>query len=134
MGTRLRALGIVVLLVAIMGAMPGFAPRAAAEPRVVTVATHDIEPFVMTHDNIKTGFTVEILEEIAKHEGWTINYVDVESADAQLKAIAENKADGPCPKRYKPIAALEHHVIVLVKHTLNQLHFYLQQINTCLRI
>ena len=93
MGTRLRALGIVVLLVAIMGAMPGFAPRAAAEPRVVTVATHDIEPFVMTHDNIKTGFTVEILEEIAKHEGWTINYVDVESADSQLKAIAENKAD-----------------------------------------
>ena len=93
MAARLRAIGIVVLLLAIIGGMPGLSPRAAAEPRVVNVATHDIEPFVMTHENIKTGFTVDILSEIAKHEGWTINYVDVDNAAGQLKAVADGKAD-----------------------------------------
>lgn len=93
MAARLRAIGIVVLLLAIIGGMPGLAPRAAADARVVTIATHDIEPFVMTRDNIKTGFTVDVLSEIAKHEGWTINYVDVGTVDEQLKAVAENKAD-----------------------------------------
>lgn len=93
MAARLRAIGIVVLMLAIIGGMPGLTPRAAAESRVVTIATHDIEPFVMTHDNIKTGFTVEVLEEIAKHEGWTLNWIDVDNVSGQLKAVADNKAD-----------------------------------------
>ncbi|MGI9161728.1 MAG: transporter substrate-binding domain-containing protein [Mycobacterium sp.] len=93
MAARLRAVGIVVLLLGIIGGMPGLSPRAAADQRVVTVATHDIEPFVMTDDNIKNGFTVEILEEIAKHEGWTLNFVDAGNVADQLKAVADAKAD-----------------------------------------
>ena len=90
---RLRALGIVVLLLAMIGAMPDLAPRASAEGRVITVATHDLEPFVMTRDGRKTGFTIDVLDEIAKHEGWTINYVDVVNVADQLKSVAEGKAD-----------------------------------------
>ena len=92
-GARLRAVGIVALLLAIIGGLPGLTPRAAAEPRVVTVATHDVEPFVITHDGIKTGFTIDILDEIAKHEGWTLNYLEVDNVSDQLKAVAEGKAD-----------------------------------------
>ena len=94
LAARLRALGIIVLLLAIIGGMPDVAPRASAAPRVVTLATHDIEPFVMTRGTVKTGFTIDVLAEIAKHEGWTINYIDVENVADQLKAVADSKADG----------------------------------------
>ena len=57
------------------------------------VATHDIEPFVMSHDNLKSGFTIDILDQIAKHEGWTFEYVDVANVSEQLKAVADSKAD-----------------------------------------
>ncbi len=95
MGSRLRALGVVALLLAFIGALPGLGSPAHAAQRVVTVATHDIEPFVMTHDNVKTGFTIDILDEIAKHAGWTLNYVDVEdhSVAGQLREVTENRAD-----------------------------------------
>lgn len=59
----------------------------------MTVATHDIEPFVMTHENVRTGFTIEVLEEIAKHEGWTLNYITVENVAGQLQAVADGKVD-----------------------------------------
>lgn len=93
MGARLRAAAIVMLLVALIGGLPGFTPRATADPQVVTVAVRDIEPFVITHDNIKTGFTIEILEAIAKRLGWTVNYLEVQTVAAQLEAVADGKAD-----------------------------------------
>ena len=80
MVTRLRALTIVALLIALVGGLPGIAAPAKAAPRTVRVATHDIEPFVMSHDNLKSGFTIDILDQIAKHEGWTFEYVDVANA------------------------------------------------------
>jgi polar amino acid transport system substrate-binding protein len=48
---------------------------------------------VISHDNIKTGFTVDILDEIAKHQGWTINYIDTGNVAGQLKAVSDGKAD-----------------------------------------
>ena len=90
---RLRALTIVALLVALIGGVPGVSAPASAAPRVVTVATHDIEPFVMSRDDIKAGFTIDILDQIAKHEDWSLSYVDVDNADAQFKAVADGKAD-----------------------------------------
>ncbi|MCB0947211.1 MAG: ABC transporter substrate-binding protein, partial [Mycobacterium sp.] len=67
MVTRLHALAIVALLIALVGGLPGIAAPAKAAPRTVRVATHDIEPFVMSHDNLKSGFTIDILDQIAKH-------------------------------------------------------------------
>ena len=93
MVARLRAAAIVALLIALVGGLPGIAAPAKAAPRTVKVALHDIEPFVMTHDNVKTGFTIDILDEIAKHEGWAVEYLDVDNVSAQLKAVADSKAD-----------------------------------------
>ena len=91
--TRIRAIAAVTLFVALMGGIPGLTAPADAGPRTVTIATHDIEPFVMSNENVKTGFTIDILDEIAKHEGWTINYVEADNVMGQLKAVAEGTAD-----------------------------------------
>ena len=90
---RMRALLAIALLVALTGGLPGLAPPATAEGRVVTVATHDLTPFVMTEGNVKTGFTVDLLDEIVKHTGWTVKYLDVGSVADQLRAVSEGRAD-----------------------------------------
>jgi len=91
--TRVRSLALVVWLVAALGGLPGFSPVARADQRTVTVAVHDLTPFVMTHVNIKTGFTVDVLDQIAKRAGWNITYLDVPTVSDQLKAVAEGRAD-----------------------------------------
>ena len=91
--TRLRALSLVLWLVAAIGGLPAVTPVASAQQRTVTVAVHDLTPFVMTNDNIKSGFTVDVLDQIGKRAGWDIKYVDVPSVSEQLKAVAEGRAD-----------------------------------------
>lgn len=91
--SRLRSLTVVVLLVAAIVALPGLAPRAGAAPRAVTVATRELTPFVMTQGTIKTGFTVDLLDEIAKHTGWSYTYVNEANVGELLKAVAERRAD-----------------------------------------
>lgn len=68
-------------------------PMAAAAPRTVTVAVRNLAPFVITNDAGKSGFTVELWEEIAKRRGWSTQYVDAENVAAQLKDVAERRAD-----------------------------------------
>ena len=93
-GVRLRALGMVALLVMMIGALPGLTPSAgAADPIVVTVATHNLEPFVMTRDGIKSGFTIELLQAVAERENVTLEYVDVANVTEQLQAVAEGRVD-----------------------------------------
>lgn len=84
---------VVVLMVAILGALPGIAAAVEAEPQTVTVATHDLEPFVITNGAIKSGFTIELLEAVAKRESWTLDFVSVDNVAAQLKAVAEGRVD-----------------------------------------
>ena len=93
MFTRVPAVGAVIVLLSLLVGFPALIAPASAAPRVVRVATHDIEPFVISHDNIKTGFTVDILDEIAKHEGWTVDYVDTTNIGEQLRALSDGKAD-----------------------------------------
>ncbi len=93
-GGRLHALSAVILLVAMIGALPGMLPRAAAaEAETVTVATHDLEPFVMTDGQIKSGFTIELLEAVAKRENWTLAYLSVDNVEQQLAAVREERVD-----------------------------------------
>jgi len=89
---RLRAVWIVALLLAVIGALPGLA-GAAPPPRAVIVATHDLAPFVTTDKDIKSGFTIDILDQIAKREDWTLTYLDVASVSDQLKAVTDGRAD-----------------------------------------
>ena len=92
LGLRLPALIVVVLIIAGLGTLPMAGPAGAA-PRSVTVAVRNIAPFVMTNDAGKTGFTVELWEEIAKRRGWTTRYVEAENVGAQLKDVDEGRAD-----------------------------------------
>lgn len=92
---RLRAVVGVALLVALISGLPGLAPRATAAPapRVLTVATYDIEPFVMTGDGVKTGFTIDLLNEIGKRTGWTYRYVDKSTVKEILEQVTSKKVD-----------------------------------------
>ena len=97
MGARVRAVLAVIFLVAALGALPGMTPRAHAAPRTVTVATYDLEPFVITDGNVKYGFTIDLLDEIAKRTDWTYTYVDAGSVKGILSAVADGKTDlGAC--------------------------------------
>ncbi|MGV0991041.1 MAG: transporter substrate-binding domain-containing protein [Mycobacterium sp.] len=91
--TRLRSLTVVMLLIAAIGALPGLLPRADAASRAVTVATRELTPFVMSEGNLKTGFTIDLLDEIAKHTGWTYTYITEGNVQELLKAVAEHRAD-----------------------------------------
>ena len=92
MGSRFRGLiGVIFLLAAIAG-LPMAVP-AGAQAREVAVSVRTLAPFVMTQDNQRTGFTIELWEEIAKREGWTTKYLDAENVAAQLKDITERRAD-----------------------------------------
>jgi polar amino acid transport system substrate-binding protein len=91
---RLRSFAIVVWLIALVGGIPFFVPSAGAEQRTVTVATrNNIAPFVMTDGNLKSGFTIDIVEEIAKRAGWQINYIEYTSVAEMLKAVDAGTAD-----------------------------------------
>lgn len=91
--SRFRALTLVMWLVACIAGLPGITPSAAAQEAEVSVAVRNIEPFVMTAGDQKTGFTIDILQEIAKRAGWTVSYVDTPSVAEQLKAVTEGRAD-----------------------------------------
>ncbi len=84
---------MVIFLVATLGALPGVSPAAHAEARTVTVATYDLEPFVITEGNVKYGFTIDLLNEIGKRTGWTYTYLDGGSVQGLLQAVADGKAD-----------------------------------------
>ena len=77
MGSRWRSLIGVILLLAVFGGMPALAPRAAAEPRTVTVVTHDLDPFVMRHGDTLSGFTIDLWDEISKRQAWNTVYTEV---------------------------------------------------------
>ena len=47
----------------------------------------------MTEGNLKTGFTIDLLNDIAKHTGWTYSYVEAANVGELLNAVAERRAD-----------------------------------------
>ncbi len=90
---RLPATLAVLLIVAAIGVLPATTPRADAAPRQVTVATRDLTPFVMNQDSVRTGFTIDLLNEIAKHTEWRYTYADFDNVQGLLNAVANGRAD-----------------------------------------
>jgi polar amino acid transport system substrate-binding protein len=88
----MRAVIAVLVIFAAFASLP-MAGLAVAAPRTVTVVTRDLTPFVITNDNGKSGFAVELWEEIAERQGWTTRFVDAGNVAAQLKDIADGRAD-----------------------------------------
>lgn len=77
-----------------MGAFPGLNPPARAAPRTLTVATYDLEPFVITTPaGVKSGFTIDLLDQIAKRTGWDFTYIDGGDVQGIMRAVAEGRAD-----------------------------------------
>jgi polar amino acid transport system substrate-binding protein len=91
-GSRLRAVIAVMMIIAAFASLP-MAGMAVAAPRTVTVVTRNLTPFVITNDTGKSGFTIDLWEEIAERQGWTTQFVDAESVAAQLKNISDGRAD-----------------------------------------
>jgi len=89
---RLHAVLAVIVMVATLGALPGM-PAAHAAPRTVTVATYNTEPFVITDGNVKYGFTIDLLDEIAKRTGWNYTYLDAGNVQGILQAVSDGSAD-----------------------------------------
>lgn len=92
---RLRAVLAVAFLVAVTGALPGMTPAAHAASRTVTVSTYPLDPFVMTRDGTRTGFTIELLEQIAKRADWNLKYLEIPdgSSEGLLKEVIDGRAD-----------------------------------------
>lgn len=92
MRSRWRGLiGVLAILAGILW-LPLAIP-AGAQSREVSVAVRSLAPFVMTEDGNRTGFTVELWEEIAKRQQWATSYVDADNVAAQLKDVVERRAD-----------------------------------------
>ncbi len=85
------------VLIALIGGMPGLAGAAPSPapppPRVVSISTYDIEPFVMTEDGVKSGFTIDLLNAIAKRTGWTYDYVEGTTVKGILDDVTARRAD-----------------------------------------
>lgn len=92
----IRLCGIVsaTMLVAGIGALPGLGPVANAA-RTVRVATYPLDPFVMTRDGQRTGFTVDLMNEIAKRARWDLVYTEIAngSSEGLLREVIEGRAD-----------------------------------------
>ncbi|HNP57866.1 MAG TPA: transporter substrate-binding domain-containing protein [Gordonia sp. (in: high G+C Gram-positive bacteria)] len=93
MHPRLRALSLVLFLLGMMVGAPAGQPVAHAEPRNITVITHPLAPFVMVEGSHRTGFTVDLWDEIAQRSGWTTTYRDVDSVKDQLAGVTSGAAD-----------------------------------------
>jgi polar amino acid transport system substrate-binding protein len=92
MTSRWRALLSVVFILAGFGLLPMASP-ASAQQREVVVSVHDLVPFVMSQDGQRTGFTIDLWDEIAKRQQWTTKYVDVNNVSEQLRDVASKRAD-----------------------------------------
>lgn len=68
------------------------APPTSGE-RSLTVSTRNLTPFVLTDGNRKSGFTIDVMDEIAKRNNWRLNYVDYPSVTEELKAVSDKRAD-----------------------------------------
>lgn len=99
-GLRCYAVTAVLFLVALFGAAPAVIPQAGAEPATdsdpaqITVAVHDLEPFVMQTGNDElTGFTIDLWNEVAQRLGSTTEYLETEDVRAQLAAVRDGRAE-----------------------------------------
>ncbi|MGI9161726.1 MAG: transporter substrate-binding domain-containing protein [Mycobacterium sp.] len=81
------------LLVTVIGVLPALVPRATAETRQITVATRELTPFVIRDGDLRSGFTIDLLDEIAKHTGWTYTYVTEPGVQGLLQAVADGRAE-----------------------------------------
>jgi len=84
---------IAVICAALAAFAVALAPSRAFAERVVRVGVYENKPKVFTGDDGKpAGFFIELVEEIARKEGWKIRYERCEWADC-LKRLEDGRLD-----------------------------------------
>lgn len=93
--SRLRTVITVVLLVIVSEMSSGLSPVSNAVNPVVTVAVYPEEPFVINGDGGRTGFVIDLMSQVAKRAGWTLNYTEItnQSSAALLTEVIAGRAD-----------------------------------------
>lgn len=83
-----------VVLVGVVALLPEMSvPTAHAATRTVTVAIKDLEPFVVTHDGVKSGYTIDLLDAIAKRTDWDFTFVEGDTTADLLRILGEGRAE-----------------------------------------
>ena len=90
-GSAVRTVAALLLLM--FASLPVLATPAAADPSTLTVDTLDVTPFVISEDGLKSGFSVDVFNEVATRRGWTITYGTNGSVSEILTNVAEGRAD-----------------------------------------
>lgn len=68
-------------------------PTTSTEGRTIRVAVRQLPPFVEKHGDHYSGLTIELWERIAAQNGWKTEFVEVDSVNAMLDAVATGRAD-----------------------------------------
>lgn len=68
-------------------------PRAAATPKLVTVAVYPVAPFAMKNGDRLSGLTIDLWNEIAQRLSWQTGYTEAQTVAAQLAAVQDGHAD-----------------------------------------
>ena len=96
------AVALTVLGITIVLPISAFAQSASTTPSVTTgnakpavrVAVWAVEPFIAKDSDGKfSGFSIDLMNDIADEAGFEIQYVEVDSVGAQLDAVREGRAD-----------------------------------------
>ena len=93
MGRRSAVRAVLALLLLIFASLPVLATPAAADQSTLTVDTLDVTPFVISENDLKSGFSVDVLNEVATRRGWTITYGTNGSVSEILTNVTEGRAD-----------------------------------------
>ena len=84
---------VVALLLLMFASLPVLATPAAADQSTLTVDTLDVTPFVISENDLKSGFSIDVLNEVATRRGWTITYGTNGSVSEILTNVTEGRAD-----------------------------------------
>ena len=89
-GARIWALALCLALTVIVAFSPG---AVHSESRVVRAGVYQNKPKIFTDEKGRpSGILIELLDEMAAQEGWTLAYVTCEWADC-LRALEEGRID-----------------------------------------
>jgi polar amino acid transport system substrate-binding protein len=89
----LAVMALSLTIIASIASPPALAAPAGADQTTITVDTLDLSPFVITENNVKSGFSIDVLDEIATRRGWTITYGPDATVSEILSNVAEGRAD-----------------------------------------
>ena len=102
-GRRVICVGRLLVLLAVVGAVASIPLRASAQTApptatvskpVVRVAVWPVAPFIeKAADGHFSGFSIDLLRDVADTAGFEVEYVEVGSVGAQLDAVRDGSAD-----------------------------------------